>query len=147
MIVAAPHTYQVPEWGNATLIELTWLFLGTVGFAVTLASLLFIARDRMVFYRSLGLIDGTGRREAARLLWRSHLRREAGRVFQMAIMLSIGVWACLQPPIVRPTVTTPTGLILTFALFVWASFATGQSIADSLVRRRITEILDESEVT
>lgn len=142
-MIAAVHTFRVPEWGTVTLVELIWLVLGVLGVAITAAALVLIARDRRVFYANIGTGLDPTRREAVHLLWRSHLLREAGRVFQMTIMLSIGAWACTQPPLVRPTITTPTGLIITFALFVWAAFAAGQSIADSLVRRRITEILDE----
>lgn len=140
-----PHVYRVPEWGNATLVEISWTLLGFVGLVATLIAMMRILQDRQAFYAEVERMWNPSKRRAARLLWRAHIRREAFRAFQMAIMLGIGLYAIDQPPLTRPTATTLTGMLITFAFFVWAAGTVFQSIADTHVRHELTEILDHEE--
>lgn len=139
---------QVPEWGDITLIEALWDLLGAIGLMVTVGRLASIQRDRKLFHggRINTLVPDPTRRRAMLVLWRSLRRREAARVVQMSAIGVLGVWASLQPSLIKPSVITPTGLIITGILFIVVLATIVQSINDSRAAREVTDLFIESEV-
>lgn len=132
---------RIPEWGNATLIEGVWTSIGVVGLVATILGVRRVKNDQLAFQLPRRH-EELKYRKAARLVWRSHLRREALRFVQMGFITAIGVWGMTQPSLVHPAVITVTGLLITGFLVVVVAINVVQSVLDGRVRSELTDLLN-----
>lgn len=131
--------YRVPEWGNATLIELLWLAMGLAGIAITLPNFIRLTSVKTML-EVVSLLDER-RKEAAILIFHAHIRRELLRLVQMAAVVGLGIWAVTQASVTTPTYITWTNIIVTTIFFLVIGINVFQSFQDALIRREVTAIL------
>jgi heme O synthase-like polyprenyltransferase len=125
---------EVPSWGNASLIEIIWTVIGLGAVAVAAHALPRVVGDWHIARDS--------NRFALRLIARGHVRREVIRLGQGAILLAIGLYACVTPsPAPGPVVVSLTGIILTAGLLAIGALVALESILDRRQRREAENLL------
>lgn len=106
---------EIPQWGPATLIDLTLLAAGLFALALTGKHLPTLHAE---YVRSL---DANGR---VRIVARRNLRLEAVRFIVGALISSLGLYAAWLPPALPgPARVTPLGLLFAIVLLL-VSFST-----------------------
>jgi len=128
----------IPQWGTVSLIEAIWTLVGILAVLVSLLSLPKVVVDFIVAKHA-----PQGKLAAARvLLARGHVRRELIRLAQGIIILSVGIFADLQPnPL---TSITLVGLAVTTGLVALAALVGLQSLLDRLQREQAEALLKEA---
>lgn len=112
---------QIPQWGTVTLLELIWTAIGGATVLFVLCML------NVVFDGFRATEKGTVERMAAG----AYVRREIVRLAQGGLILGVGLYSDLQPPLVPgPGFVTPAGLILISSLYLLAILVVIQSFGD-----------------
>lgn len=128
---------EIPQWGDANLIEVVWLITGILMILVSLWALPKVIGDYFITQRIPGHYT-----VARTLLARGHVRREVIRFAQGGIVTFIGVYAVLQPPPVPgPALVSPFALVLTAGLILLGALTAVQSVLDSRQRAIAEQIL------
>jgi hypothetical protein len=125
---------EVPQWENATLIEVIWLVSGLFALTLTLLRLPVLLRDyRYAQERGDGDLC---------VISRSYLRREIVRIAQAGAVIAIGVYAVLSPPLVPgPARISLVGLWLTGTLISISLLIGLQSFLDWRDREKVNKII------
>lgn len=128
----------VPQWGTVTLIEAIWLASGLVAFALSLRRLPALLDD----YRFAQM----NQEDDLYVIARGYLRRELVRVLQAGAVISIGVYAAIQPsPVPGPAKITLVGLWLTATLISISVLVALQSYLDWRDREKVNRIIGGSQ--
>lgn len=128
---------EIPQWGDWTLIEAIWFGAGLLALCVASLRVRALWLDYR-YARALGAED-------LHLLARGYLRREVLRIAQAVIVVSIGLYAGLQPPAIPgPARVSTVGLIITAGLIAIALLVAVQSSLDWHDRKVIRRILKGS---
>ena len=131
---------SIPQWGDATLIELLWFLTGVMMILIsTVYSLPRVYGDYVLTTRVPGAFTA-----GAVILAYGRIRREVVRIAQGFIVLTIGAWACLTPsPLPGPAVISLTGLVLTIGLFLLGLLTALQSVLDRRDATHVEDVLTE----
>lgn len=131
---------QIPEWGNATILEISWTLIGAITLAVVTWN---ISGAKANLSVPLDLNDEY-ELAAARLIRRGYIRREIVRFFTAGLILATGVTGDIVASANHPSVTTVTGLVTTGAFFLIGLMTTIQSIFDGHDRGDVRDLLIQS---
>lgn len=124
---------EIPQWGNATIVELAWLASGLLALLFASLRLRPLSQD---FHNARG-----SREHDLFIIARGYFRRELLRIVQAVAIISIGLYAAQEPPVVPgPARTTVTGLILTAVLIVVSLIISVQSILDWRDREEVKSL-------
>jgi hypothetical protein len=128
---------EIPSWGSANLIEIIWTATGVGMIAVSVWALPRVIGDWIIGRRIPGHYS-----KARTLLARGHIRREIIRLAQGGIVLTIGIYAVVQPnPLPGPVVVSPFALVLTVGLLALGALTGLQSVLDSRQRTMAEHVL------
>ena len=131
---------RIPEWGSATILEIAWTAIG----AMTLAIVAWNYAGAKANLRTPIDLNDEYEVEAASVIRRGYIRREAVRFFIAVVILSIGITGDYQPSLRRPSVTNLTGLVLTAGLFAIGLVTSVQSFFDGHDRKEVRDLLSKS---
>lgn len=135
----------VPQYGNASLIEIIWFAVGLIALLVSSISIPIVIGDYAVSKEVVRFTtDDVIMAQARVLMARGQLRREIIRLAQAFIIFIIGVEAMLQPNPVHHAVTL-TGLFVTIGLVTLAILVVFQSGLDHLQRKHADELIRKEE--
>lgn len=125
---------EIPGWGDVSIIEAIWDFIGAASAAIILYSLYPVYVD---WRNASGIL---------RPIAGGYFRREVIRLVQAIAVLGIGIYASLTPPAFHNhDYTTPTGIVLTFALFVIGVGIGLQSFLDKRLRSHLLGYLESQD--
>ncbi len=134
---------EVPSWGTVTLVEALWTLAGVLMVAVSLWALPRVVGDYTLTRRVPGHYS-----LARTLLARGHVRREALRLVQGIIVVTIGAYATLAtPPQPGPSYISPVGIVLTAGLILLAAITAVQSILDRRQRDQAERLIVSADVS
>ena len=139
MVVGAT-LIEVPAWGSISLIEALWTATGLGMIVLSLWALPRVVEDWIITRRVPGHYS-----EARTLLARGHIRREAIRLVQGAIVTAVGLYASLVPGVTDPVVVTPATLVLTAGLLSLGALSGLQTILDRRVRNAAEALIDHDD--
>jgi len=127
---------RIPEWGSATILEIIWTLIGATTLAVVTWN---FAGAKANLITPVDLEDSY-ERDAAGVIRRGYLRREAVRFVTALMILSTGITGdVIHSPTSR--FTTITGLWLTAAFFIIGLLNVVQSILDQRDRHEVRALL------
>jgi hypothetical protein len=125
---------EIPQWGTVTLIETVWLASGLVAFVFAALRM----RPLLADYR---LAVEAGEDDVC-IIARGYLRRETIRVAQAVCVISIGLYAAVDAPVVPgPARVSIVGLVITGVLITISLLVALQSFLDWRDRNEIRRIL------
>lgn len=132
---------EVPAWGNTTLIEALWTLSGAISATVIFPNLLKVIAGYKIAW------DAKTERIGRRIAW-GYVRRELLRLSGALTIVGLGIYTDIQAPLMPgPSFITPTGIVLTVALF-WLSAECGiQSVMDHRQRKAIHKALEQFDET
>ncbi len=128
---------RIPEWGNANILEILWTGIGLVTLLIVTWNYSGAKQDLVVPAR----LEDEYAREAAEMIRRGYIRREAVRFVTALLILATGVTGDVVASARHPTVTTLTGLVTTTAFFLIGLMTTAQSFFDQRDRHDIRDLL------
>lgn len=137
----ADAIWTVPAWGDASLIELLWTATGLLTILVTGWALVQVLRAFAAVVRLSSEAEPAVEVRVLVLLAWGYVRRELLRVTTGLLILGVGVLASLTPSPGGRNFVTPTGLVLTAALFLIAFLTSAQSVLDAKQRRQAEKLL------
>lgn len=130
--------WRIPEWGDATIIEAIWLLSGVL-------ATMFALKHIRPLYHDLR-VARLSKRPVLTAVAAGYFRREVIRLMQGLCLVSVGVYAVFIPnPIPGHAVVTPTGLVLTAALFSVSILISVQSIWDWRTRHIVQKLVEEGK--
>lgn len=139
--MVAEAVWTVPAWGDASLIELLWTATGLLTILVTGFYLAQVLRSFAgVVQLAAETQPAVGVQVLVVLAW-GYVRRELLRFTTGSLIFGVGVLAIATPSPTGRSFVTPTGLVLTAALFLIALLTSAQSVLDGKQRRQAEKLL------
>lgn len=125
---------EVPQWGNATLIELIWLMSGVFAMLFTAAHFPPLLKD----YKTSKITNN----RVVILMAQDYFRREVLRCLEGSLIVIVGGYASLTKPLVPgPAFITIVGLVITIVFLLFGTFVSIQSAWDWHSRTEIKHLL------
>lgn len=133
--------FHVPQWGNATLLEILWTLIGLGILAVTVPNYFSIRKD----LRVPAALSEKREQLAAKVIVEGHIRREMLRILKGMTIVTIGLismWVPNEPH--HATTIGGVDVITTVGFFTIGILIAVQSYLDKVGRNVVHELLEET---